>query len=237
MIRHEQGPVGSRLHMAASPEDMTLPDELALPDEPVTRERHRIAMELHDGLVQTLFGTGLSLRAAAHRCTGEPRRVLFDAALRIGRLVDEVRAEILVLEGGELVVPELGAGLDLLAEAAAACGLDVQVEVERETPISVEPEVRRACLQVARESIANAVRHADASRIDVRLSIDPEVLRLNVRDDGRGFTPPSTGTGHGLRNMGRRAEELGGQLEVRSSPGGGTSVELTVRRSMTGAIP
>jgi len=237
MVRHEQGPVGSRLHMAASPEDMTLPDELALLDEPVTRERRRIAMELHDGLVQTLFGTGLSLRAAAHRCTGEPRRALFDAAARIGRLMDEVRSEIMVLEGGDPVVPELGTGLDLLAEAAAACGLDVQVEVERETPISIEPDIRRACLQIARESIANAVRHADASRVDVRLSIDPEVLRLNVRDNGRGFEPTVTGTGHGLRNMGRRAEELGGHLEVRSSPGGGTSVELTLHRSVAGAIP
>ena len=94
------------------------------------------------------------------------------------------------------------------------------------------PAAERAELVlIIREALGNVIRHSGASRADVRLDADADAIQITVRDDGRGFDPsaPRSG-GDGLSNMRARAASIGGRLNVRSSPGSGTVVEIAVPR-------
>jgi two-component system, NarL family, sensor kinase len=91
------------------------------------------------------------------------------------------------------------------------------------------PRVESALYRVCQEALANVARHAEAGRAKVRLVSTPEQVQLIVEDDGRGFdTSGVSGDHHGLVGMNERARMLGGTLAVRSSPGAGTRVEVTV---------
>jgi signal transduction histidine kinase len=94
--------------------------------------------------------------------------------------------------------------------------------------LRLSPDVRRHAYLVFKEALNNAARHADASRVDVALSVRSGRLVLRVADDGRGFDPSRATEGNGLTTMTRRAAELGGRTEIASPPGGGTSVTLDV---------
>jgi signal transduction histidine kinase len=91
--------------------------------------------------------------------------------------------------------------------------------------------VEDAAFRIGREALVNAVRHADAHRIDIRVEFGPDRLRLEVRDDGRGFTPQDAEEAHrnghfGLKGVRERASRMGGVCDVRARPGGGTVVAL-----------
>ncbi len=197
-------------------------------------ERRRIARELHDGLIQSLYGTGLAIRAQAER-TDIPQRgreMMQTWVARIEQLVEEARAYVDELEEAGDAVAELGSGLDAIAEEAAAAGLDISTEVTATEHVRPAPDVRREVLRVAREAVSNAVRHAVAHRIIMRVEMDPasDSIRLTVEDDGIGFDPAmGLPLGHGLRNMTARALALGGDVDIVSRPGGGTSVRLRAR--------
>ena len=89
-------------------------------------------------------------------------------------------------------------------------------------------DVRRQVYLVFKESVTNAVRHAGCSRVEIDLEISAGALSLNIADDGRGFQPAEGGDGHGLASMRHRADELGGRLDVESTPGSGTVVRLSI---------
>ena len=200
-------------------------------DDAVHRERSRIAMELHDGLVQSLYGTGLALRAASRRDPSDRDPLALErAAEALDRMIDETRAYVAALEGRESVPPELGAGLDALADSAAAAGFDVEVEVSRDEPSPLPDATRREILRVAHEAVSNAVRHGRGRRLALSVHVTADVVTLSVEDDGVGFAPDQAHWGCGLRNMARRAEALGGRLHVTSEPGSGTLVLLVVER-------
>jgi signal transduction histidine kinase len=97
------------------------------------------------------------------------------------------------------------------------------------------PAVRETVYFVLREALHNIATHAGADHVRVRLATDPERIRLEVEDDGKGFDPASQrGGGHGLVGMRERAALAGGTLDVRSAPGEGTTIILTMSRRIAG---
>src|SRR5262249_11889298 len=114
---------------------------------------------------------------------------------------------------------------------------DVAVEG---TPRDLHPIVRDDIYRITSEAVRNAIRHAEARRIEVEIRYDETQLQVHVRDDGKGMvnTMPRERPGHfGLRGMSERAEPIGGRLEVWSELGAGTEVELTIPRAAAYATP
>jgi two-component system sensor histidine kinase UhpB len=98
-------------------------------------------------------------------------------------------------------------------------------------PQDLDPEIQTTCFRIAQEAITNAVRHSSATQIDVDLGREDGTFRLQVRDDGKGFDAESVQTqtgGLGLLGMKERANLVGGRTRIRSSPGKGTAVDVTL---------
>lgn len=199
----------------------------------VVEERNRLARELHDAVSQKLFGLVLTAEAAGTLAESDP-----DAArAQLERLQELAREAIAELRSiiFELRPPELD-------EEGLAATLRKHVDVLRRVH---EPEIELVAdgeprldapaagevLRIAQEALQNALRHAGAGRIDVRLSADDTTLVLEVADDGAGFDPAAPDVRSrrlGLTSMEERARSLGGTLEISSERGTGTTVRLEV---------
>jgi signal transduction histidine kinase len=193
-------------------------------------ERMRIARELHDGLIQSLYGMGLLIRTQAER-TDLPergRQRMSRWVQRIDGLIEDATAYVAGLEARGIGLADLGAGIDAIAEEAAAAGLEVSTEVSSTDDARLSSEVSRELLIVAREAASNAIRHAQAHRLALHVELDPVAgtVTLTVDDDGVGFEPARPSGGHGLDNMAARAAASKGSLDVLSRRGAGTRVRL-----------
>lgn len=189
-------------------------------------ERRRVAVGLHDDVVQILAAALLDIDAA--RSTGAPGAL--DAALdrvdaNLRGVIGRLRALVF-----ELAPPELEEGLAAGVEVAAAkTFVGTATAVELEVALAVEPDEETATMayRIVAEALANARRHAEASTVRVRLASDADWLTGTVADDGRGASELVTPPGHlGLRTMRERAQVLGGLCTVRSAPGEGTVVSF-----------
>jgi signal transduction histidine kinase len=197
------------------------------------RERETIAMDLHDGLVQDMYGVALVLASAEQ---GDPSgeaavNAMRQARAEIDSIIDETRRYLMDLRARELLPRNLAAGLRLLVDTLRInAKLDVELRLDLTADARLEPEARGHLLYVAREAVSNVLRHAQASSVVVALSLDDDRVLLSVTDDGRGFDP-SVSTDekrrhYGLRNMRTRARMIGAHLAVASRPGKGTRVML-----------
>jgi len=192
-------------------------------------ERERIAKELHDGIIQSLFAVGMGLQGTA-LMTGSA-----DVADRIERAVGELdrvirdlRNYIFGLRPGILADRTLAAALKMLGdEVRIDSRLDVKVDVEPEAA-SLLASRSHDIVQLTREALSNVARHAAAHRAWVRLASSDGKVVLTVEDDGVGFDPRSRTAGNGLRNMRGRAAALQGDLRITARGGGGTRLRLTV---------
>ena len=205
--------------------------------EAVAEERRRIAREFHDSVNQGLAAASLRLDAAAYRLTDERSKQELDRQRRLlTTLQSEAREFIWDLRdpvhADAPLVEALEAQLEFLAPSPAttiefeppAAGIDPAA--------SLLPEVRHQIVRIVREAAANAVRHAHASRIVVRLEWAASGgLLIEITDDGTGFdvATRAAAEGHfGIRGMQERARRIGGSLAIESHPGSGTRVMLTV---------
>ena len=193
-------------------------------------ERQRLARDLHDGLVCTLYGISLRAEKLAELTHGDSAAA--ELARQVRELASTARREIRAVIF-ELRPEPLEAGL-----GTALRGLAAAVEAQRSLRVAVRcegvtecsPEVREAVYRIVQEALANVVRHAHASEVSVGLGAgeDGRIL-LEVADDGVGFDGCSGQPGHlGRRSMVERATALGGRLEVVSRPGGGTTVRAEI---------
>ncbi len=197
-------------------------------------ERNRLAREIHDTLAQGLTATTLQLESADAMLddglTPERAREPLRRALSLTQSnLEEARRSVLDLRAAPLEGRSLSGALEVLVgrwETETGIGAHyAAVNGARPLPPRVEVALYRIC----QEALANVARHAGASGVDVRLVATPEQVRLVVEDDGRGFDASSVaGERHGLVGINERARMLGGSFEVRSSPGAGTRVEVTV---------
>jgi two-component system, NarL family, sensor kinase len=197
-------------------------------------ERRRIARDLHDGVVQDLAGTSFALSATMRDPETDPR-----TADRLGPMAGSLRASLRSLRSllveiypPDLGVEGLGAALQDLVAPAVGVGMTATVEV-----FGVEDaaeESVRLVWRVAQEAVRNAIRHSKARHLAVQVRTVGDVLCLDVTDDGDGFaarTDRDSGEGGlGLRSMRDLIREHGGRLDVRSTPGEGTTVHLEVAR-------
>ena len=196
----------------------------------VLEERHRIRMDLHDGVMQSLYGVGLLLEDVAERVGEEPEY----AKTQLGRAVDRLNAAIADLRGYVLGLRPVQASDQPLAEALALLAdqarsnalIDVDVDVSPAAAASLDRSRREAAYYIAADALGNIARHARARHASVRLFAEDGAVVLQIIDDGVGFDLETSATGHGLHNMRERAFAVGGTLQVHSSPGEGARVRL-----------
>lgn len=202
----------------------------------VLAERQRLAGEVHDSIAQGISSVLMLAQAAERELDRDPaaaRQHIAQAVAQARHDLDEVRHIVRALSPPALDgAPLAGALAALCQRQSAAADVAVNFTVV-DAPAVTSTSEDAALLRIAQESIANAVRHARASRIDVTVSYLPDHVTLDVVDDGCGFDPAtatraSDGAGYGLQTMAARAAEVGGRLDVESSPGAGTAVTATL---------
>jgi GAF domain-containing protein len=203
------------------------------------QERDRIAQELHDGIIQTIYAVGLTLdycRLTLRENPDDVEERLADAASGLNRAISDIRNYILNLThrvGGEVGLRQAAEGLAREYSRSATPGLPaatIVVDIDDEASTAVPAERRAELVQVLREALANAVRHARASTITIAGHLDGGRLALSVHDDGVGLNlaAGSAAGHHGLRNMTNRARMLDGHLDIQSEPGRGTTISLVL---------
>ena len=196
----------------------------------VMAERQRLARDLHDSVSQALYGVSLYARAAdrllASGQTEAAQQRLADLQHSARQALAEMRLLIYQLRPTELAELGLAEALRLrLENVESRAGLEIALEVQLSAPL--RPELEAALFFIAQEALNNVVRHADATRVRASLTSVADQVRLEIADDGQGFDLHSPrGGGLGLSNMRSRVGELGGALQITSSPSEGTIVQV-----------
>lgn len=201
----------------------------------VLEERQRLARNLHDAINQSLFSAGLIAEVLPRlwdRDQQEARRSLEDLRKLTRGAMAEMRALLAELRPSTLTDAELGDLLSLLGNAfTGRTNIPAKVSVTGQgiLPAEVQVTIYRIC----QEALNNVAKHASASLVEIDLKHEGTSLELSIRDDGQGFDPEQTASGHyGLSMMHERAEGVGARLSVMSRPGQGTA--LTIRWSEAG---
>ncbi|HEY3367882.1 MAG TPA: PAS domain-containing sensor histidine kinase [Symbiobacteriaceae bacterium] len=201
----------------------------------ILEEQERICMDLHDSVIQSIYGVALQLEDCADQVEEAPQavRTRLDRAIDSLHLVmNDIRSYILHLRRDVRTDGDLAAGLaDLLNDFEANSLVHGDLEASGDSSW-LTSEQRTHLLQLTREALSNVHRHARATRVKVTADEDGAALRLTIADNGRGWDTGAQGTTHqmGLRNMVTRARAAGGDLQVESSPGAGAVVRVVVPR-------
>ncbi|SFS00414.1 Histidine kinase-, DNA gyrase B-, and HSP90-like ATPase [Dyella sp. OK004] len=210
-------------------------ERLHLRLEERTRERERIARELHDTLLQGVQGLLLRLQAlAAGLPADDHRRGTLDAAIEQARdMLVEGRDKIVALRGADQVRGQLTQSIRAIGEELASTyGIPFRVTMTgTEKPLC--PPACDEVVEIVREAMRNAFIHANAKLIEIDISYQPQSLRIAVRDDGRGIQTSTIRQGRrdghwGLVGMHERAEKLGATLTIRRREPSGTDVVLAI---------
>ena len=198
--------------------------------EAVTADRTRLARDLHDAVTQTLFSASLTAEVLpdlwdmdveeARRSTEELRQLTRGA-------LAEMRTLLLELRPATLTQTRLGDLIKQLCEAfIGRSRLPIKLNIEGDCRLP--PEVQVACYRIAQESLNNVFKYARATQVDVNLFLSPACVRFVVCDNGIGFdTAIIKPTSLGMRIMRERAEAIGADFRVSSTPGTGTCIEVT----------
>jgi signal transduction histidine kinase len=196
-------------------------------------ERNRLALELHDVVSQKLFSVMLTAESAATQLDQDPTA----ARAQLGRLrdltkeaLDELRSLILGLRAPELERDGLEGTLRKEVEMLSRVH-GTNIELELRPGLQLDPERELAVLRITHEAVQNALRHARAEHVVVRVTPRDGGMTVEVTDDGVGFDPDAADirSRHlGLTSMEERARELSGRLQIHSAPGVGTTVRLEV---------
>jgi signal transduction histidine kinase len=191
--------------------------------EAAVAERRRLERNLHDGAQQRLVSLALQLRMLGQRLSdpGAAAALLSAAAEELDLALGELRELARGLHPAVLAERGLAPALETLA-ARAPLPMTVTGVPEERLPEPLEAAV----YFVVAESLTNAVKHAEAGRLSVRMSAHDGELHVEIADDGRGGADPKAGTG--LRGLADRVEALGGRLDVASPPGEGTTLSAVL---------
>lgn len=188
----------------------------------ILSDRDRIARNLHDHVIQRLFGIGLALQGTIPRTRSEEARQRIEQSVDdLQDVIQEIRTAIFDLHGGNAGTTRLRQRLD---EAVAAfAGPDVRTTVQIVGPLSViESVLADHAEAVVREAVSNAVRHGAASELTILVSVQDDLL-IEVTDNGCGIDDDVTPSG--LNNLRHRAEESGGTFSVARAATGGTVLQ------------
>jgi len=203
-------------------------------------ERLRISRTLHDDIGQKLTAIQMKAATIASQCGRKDCVVAEDGMQRIQEittgLIDIVCHEIKSIRPPQLDELGLTGALGALcAEWRENTGIRCNLRANDSTD-SVDREVQLHLYRIVQEALTNVARHARASRVDVHLRIN-DTARLSIRDDGRGFDPQAPAEGIGLAGMRERAQALGGDLRIESSPNEGTRLVIHIPRAPLSKSP
>jgi signal transduction histidine kinase len=189
--------------------------------EAADTERRRIERNLHDGAQQRLVGLSLVLRRARTQLSPETDHAASEALDEANVQLKSALAELRELARGihPAILTEAGLGPALGALAAES---PISASLSLDLPPEVPSHVGAAAYFVVAEALANVAKYAEATQVEIMAGTDPDGLRIEVRDDGRGGADPAAGTG--LRGLADRAAALGGRLDVDSRAGEGTRI-------------
>lgn len=201
----------------------------------VLQERNRIAREIHDNLAQEILGISVQLEIVARTMASAPdaaRQHLDRARALVRSSVAEARRYVWDLRSQSLDERDLPAALaEMTRRLTAESGVQTQFSVGG-TFRPLAPQVENNLLRIGQEAVGNAVRHAQAKTVSVSLDFGAREVRLEVKDDGRGFDAATYDGGRGghfgLVGMRERAEQMSGTASVKSEPGAGTEVVVRV---------
>jgi len=207
----------------------------------VLEERQRIGMDLHDGVIQSIYGVGMALENARMLM----REDIQQADDRIQKAIDDlnstirdIRTYILDLRPRDLRDDGLMEGLKrLTAEFQQNTKAEVSLIGPKSDHLGDLPQSHALALfHICQEALANVAKHAQAVKVTVGLWSSSDRILLEIHDDGRGFVAADINkmVGHGLANMLTRVHNVGGDLDVSSAPGEGTTILAWVPRSQGG---
>ena len=190
-----------------------------------TEDRARIARDLHDHVIQQLFGVGLQLQALAGESSASTAERLQGATSAIDEAIAQIRTIIFAMRPRGTEDSLRHRILDLVAEASSGLANPIAVGFAGPVDLVLGGAIGGDITAVARELLSNAVRHSEAKQIRVSVTVDASSARVLVEDDGVGI--PEQGRRSGLDNLRARAERRGGNLRIDSGPGT-TTIEWTV---------
>jgi len=200
----------------------------------VVEERERIGMELHDGIIQSIYAVGLTLEFAALMIDEQPavaRERLAQAISGLNEVIRDIRSYILDLRPQRFESTDLDASLHELARGFRAnTFINIHLDVDPHLGARIDPNLGIGLFHIAQEGLANIAKHARARNVSLSVRLDNGVVLLELTDDGRGFDPVKVRkyTGHGMRNMEERARLLNGEWRLTSAPGQGTLIQVRV---------
>ncbi|MGB1287423.1 MAG: GAF domain-containing protein [Aggregatilineales bacterium] len=192
-------------------------------------ERERISMALHDGIIQSLYGIGMQIDLLRHQdnLTGE---TLTPIVTYLNTVIEDIRGYIMDLRQHETSTQTVHACLEILVTRLHIPD-SIKTTIDApDNPMPFLPSVTEGILLIAGEALSNAVRHSNASEIQLISRQTDEFFGIRITDDGDGFdTDNLTGSsGLGLRNMQHRIQLYGGTLDIESVPGTGTTLNIRI---------
>lgn len=195
----------------------------------VIEERDRISMELHDGVIQSIYAIGMKLEIARVNSTDDAvRDQIAHVNGDLNRVIEDLRNYIKNLRAGVEFSLTLREQIEEIAERfREVSSARLVIDVGRN--LSQINEARlHALIQIIREALSNIVRHAHATEVYLDLQESPTHLTLVISDNGVGFNPKTVTPGIGLRNIRRRAEQIDGTVEMISQPGRGATITVAL---------
>ena len=200
-------------------------------DVALLEDRERIAMDLHDTVIQQLFAVGLSLQGTIRLLDNqEAARRLHVAVDDLDDTIKRIRSTIFALD-----IPPGGSQssvrrrvLALAQEMQSVLGFDPRTSFEGAIDTSTDERLADEVVAVLREALSNVARHADATAVDIDVSVTGRDLIVRVVDDGVGMPAAGRSDGRGLRNLRTRAEHLGGAFTIAPGDHCGTTLEWSV---------
>src|SRR5512138_1478334 len=202
----------------------------------VLEERERIGMDLHDGIIQSIYGVGLSLESALHSFDEDPqdaKKRVIHSIESLNQAIRDLRGYILDLRPRQMGTEGLVSGLNrLIAEFRANTLAKVQLSGVDNEPKDLPQSHSMVLFHICQEALANIAKHAKASQVDISLWSTEERVLMEIHDNGKGFEMEkmSVTIGHGLANMQTRAHSVGGDVDLTSVVGEGTTVLAWVPR-------
>jgi signal transduction histidine kinase len=191
-------------------------------------ERERIGMELHDGVIQSLYALGMHIELL--RTSGNVEAdELMPVIDGLNQVIEDIRRYILNLKSSTYHQKTIHESFQEILDRLHIPGtLTVEIDAPHDAPLT--PAAFQGICLIANEAISNAVRHASASRIHISVRQTDRYFRITIADDGKGFNlaAMTQQSGLGLRNIHQRARLHGGEIRIDTAPNKGTSVTINI---------
>lgn len=194
----------------------------------IIQDRDRIARDLHDSIIQDLFAIGLSLQSLSERVADESSaRVLADSVDRLDYTVEALRDFIYDLKSHSALTPNLEQQLEATVDRFQSAYPNT-VTLTCDGVADIDQSTTEQVVMLASEALSNALRHSGSGEVTVGVNRSDNTVNLVVKDTGTGFDADATTSGMGLINMRDRVGRLSGEVEVKTAPGKGTTVVISL---------